>query len=51
MKRTSFGILLLAFGATIGESHVSAAKEISGDTDCDYQFDEQHSAWKLLIHA
>jgi len=66
MKRTSFGILLLAFGMTcaptlvladdpvgfylgaaIGESHVRAAKEIIGDTDFDYRFDEQHSAWKV----
>jgi len=66
MKRTSFGILLLAFGAAcastrvladdllgfyvgaaVGESHVRTAKEILGDTDYDYEFDGQHSAWKV----
>jgi opacity protein-like surface antigen len=66
MKGTSFGILLLAFGATcastrvvaddllgfyvgaaVGESHVRTAKEILGDTDYDYEFDERHSAWKV----
>jgi opacity protein-like surface antigen len=66
MKGTSFGIFLLAFGATcastrvladdllglyvgaaVGESHVRTAKEILGDTDYDYEFDEQHSAWKV----
>jgi opacity protein-like surface antigen len=66
MKRTSFGILLLAFGAAcastrvladdllgfyvgaaVGESHVRTAKEILGDTDYGYEFDEQHSAWKV----
>jgi opacity protein-like surface antigen len=66
MKRTSFGILLLAFGAAcastrvladdllgfyvgaaVGESHVRTAKEILGDTNYDYEFDGQHSAWKV----
>src|ERR1700684_829389 len=66
MKGTSFGIFLLAFGATcastrvladdlpgfyvgaaIGESHVSTVKEIVGDNGYDYEFDGQHSAWKV----
>jgi hypothetical protein len=34
-------------GAAIGEAHVRTAKEVIGDTDYDYQFDEQHSAWKV----
>src|ERR1700691_570121 len=40
---------LLGFyaGAAIGESHVRTAKEIVGDTGYDYQFDGQHSAWKV----
>jgi hypothetical protein len=40
---------LLGFyvGAAIGESHVRTAKEILGDTDYDYEFDQQHSAWKV----
>jgi hypothetical protein len=39
---------LLGFyvGAAVGESHVRTAKEILGDTDYDYEFDGQHSAWK-----
>ncbi|MGA2189579.1 MAG: outer membrane beta-barrel protein [Steroidobacteraceae bacterium] len=66
MKGTSFGIWLLAVGATcastqvladdllgfyvgaaIGESHVRTSEEILGDTDYDYEFDRQHSAWKV----
>jgi opacity protein-like surface antigen len=41
---------LLGFyvGAAIGESHVRTAQEIVGDTDYDYKFDEQHSAWKVI---
>jgi opacity protein-like surface antigen len=40
---------LLGFyvGAAVGESHVRTAKEIVGDTGYDYQFDRQHSAWKV----
>jgi len=40
---------LLGFyvGAATGDSHVRNAREINGDTDYDYEFDEQHSAWKL----
>jgi len=40
---------LLGFyvGAAIGESHVRTAKEILGDTGYDYEFDGQHSAWKV----
>jgi opacity protein-like surface antigen len=40
---------LLGFyvGAGIGESHVRTSKDILGDTDYDYDFDEHHSAWKL----
>jgi hypothetical protein len=40
---------LLGFyvGAAVGESHVRTAKEIAGDTGYDYQFDGQHSAWKV----
>lgn len=34
-------------GAAIGESHVRTAKEIVGDTGYNYQFDGQHSAWKV----
>ncbi len=34
-------------GAAIGESHVRTAKEILGDTNYDYEFDAQHSAWKV----
>jgi opacity protein-like surface antigen len=40
---------LLGFyvGAAIGQSHVRTAKEILGDTGYDYEFDAQHSAWKV----
>jgi len=40
---------LLGFyvGAAAGESHVRTAKEIVGDTGYDYEFDGQHSAWKV----
>src|SRR6202161_3309388 len=40
---------LLGFyvGAAIGESHVRTAKEIVGDNGYDYEFDGQHSAWKV----
>lgn len=40
---------LLGFyvGAAIGESYVRTAKEILGDTGYDYEFDGQHSAWKV----
>jgi hypothetical protein len=40
---------LLGFyvGAAIGESHVRIDKEILGDTNYDYSFDGQHSAWKV----
>jgi opacity protein-like surface antigen len=40
---------LLGFyvGAAVGESHVRESKDILGDTDYDYEFDERHSAWKL----
>jgi hypothetical protein len=34
-------------GAAIGESHVRSSKEILGDTDFVYPFDEHHSAWKV----
>jgi opacity protein-like surface antigen len=34
-------------GAAVGESHVRSQKEIIGDTDYDYDFDGQHSAWKV----
>jgi opacity protein-like surface antigen len=34
-------------GAAVGESHVRTAKDIVGDTGYDYQFDKQHSAWKV----
>ena len=34
-------------GAAIGESHVRTAMAIKGDTGYVYQFDQQHSAWKL----
>jgi hypothetical protein len=34
-------------GAAVGESHVRSTKEIQGDTNYDYPFDERHSAWKV----
>jgi opacity protein-like surface antigen len=34
-------------GAAIGESHVRTVKEIVGDNGYDYEFDGQHSAWKV----
>jgi len=37
----------LYLGAALGEAHVRTEKEISGDTDYDYRFDGQHSAWKV----
>ena len=41
------GPLGIYVGAAIGESHVRTAREILGDTDYDYKFDAQHSAWKV----
>jgi hypothetical protein len=40
---------LLGFyaGAAVGESHVRTGKNIIGDTDYEYPFDAQHSAWKV----
>jgi hypothetical protein len=40
---------LLGFylGAAIGESHVRIDKQIIGDTNYDYSFDGQHTAWKV----
>jgi outer membrane immunogenic protein len=42
---------LLGFyvGAAVGEAHVRTAKDINGDTDYDYHFDEQHGAWKMVV--
>jgi hypothetical protein len=40
-------LLRFYVGAAIGESHVRTAREILGDTGYDYQFDAQHSAWKV----
>ncbi|MGB6310743.1 MAG: outer membrane beta-barrel protein [Steroidobacteraceae bacterium] len=40
---------LLGFyvGGAIGQSHVRTAKEILGDSGYNYEFDGQHSAWKV----
>ena len=40
-------LLRFYVGAAVGESHVRTAKEILGDTGYDYEFDAQHSAWKV----
>jgi hypothetical protein len=37
----------LYVGAALGEAHVRTEKEIVGDTNYDYRFDGQHSAWKV----
>jgi hypothetical protein len=41
---------LLGFyvGVAVGEAHVRTGQEINGDTDYDYRFDAQHTAWKVF---
>jgi len=34
-------------GAAVGESHVRTAQEILGDTGYDYEFNKQHTGWKV----
>jgi OmpA-like transmembrane domain len=38
----------LYVGVAVGEAHVRTGQEINGDTDYDYRFDAQHSAWKVF---
>jgi len=40
-------LLGLYLGAAVGESHVRTAQEILGDTGYDYEFNKQHTGWKL----
>jgi hypothetical protein len=40
-------LLDLYLGAAVGESHVRTAQEILGDTGYDYEFNKQHTGWKV----
>jgi len=40
-------LLGLYLGAAVGESHVRTAQEILGDTGYDYEFNKQHTGWKV----
>jgi len=36
-------------GAAVGQAHVRTTRDIVGYTDNDYEFDQQHTAWKALV--
>jgi len=36
-------------GAAVGQAHVRTTRDIVGDTNYDYEFDQQHTAWKALV--
>jgi hypothetical protein len=36
-------------GAAVGQAHVRTTRDIVGDTDYDYEFDQDHTAWKALV--